>query len=145
LPEKSRFLRGLFAWVGFPQTAVRYSRDSRLYGKTKYPLWKMLKFAWQGISAFSLAPIRFVTLLGIGVSVLSFSYLIYALIAYIHGQVITGWTTIVVLQSFLGGCILLAIGIVGEYIGKIVEEVKGRPVYIKYQEFSSQKNNSDEP
>lgn len=144
LPEKSRFLRGLFAWVGFPQIAVQYQRDERLYGKTKYPLWKMLKFAWQGITAFSLAPIRFVTILGFSVSVLSFSYLCYALVAYTQGQTITGWTTIVVLQSFLGGCILLAIGIVGEYIGKIVQEVKGRPVYIKYQEFSQQSSNHEE-
>ena len=136
LPEKNRFIRGLFAWVGFPQSAVYYHREPRLYGKTKYPVSKMLKFAWQGITAFSLAPIRFVTLLGVSVSVLSFSYLCYALITYSQGKAITGWTTIVVLQSFLGGCILLAIGIVGEYIGKIVEEVKGRPVYIKYQEFS---------
>ncbi|MFZ2725409.1 MAG: hypothetical protein WAX77_04075 [Methylococcaceae bacterium] len=130
--------------MGFPQIAVQYQRDERLYGKIKYPLWKRLKFAWQGITAFSLASIRFVTILGVSVSVLSFIYLCYALFAYTQGQTITGWTTIVVLQSFLGGCILLAIGIVGEYIGKIVEEVKGRPVYIKYQEFSQQQSTHKE-
>lgn len=136
LPEKSRFLRGLFAWVGFPQTCVRYTRAARLYGTTKYPLFKMLLFAWQGITTFSLAPIHFVTALGFTTASLSFLYLCYAIIAYLQGHTVTGWTTIVVLQTFLGGCILLAIGIVGEYIGKIVEEVKARPVYIKYQEFS---------
>lgn len=138
LPEKSRFLRGLFAWVGFPQTSVRYSRDARRFGCTKYPLGKMLRFAWQGITAFSLAPIRFVSILGFAAAVFSFIYLCYAVIAYFQGHTIEGWTTIVVLQTFLGGCILLAIGIVGEYIGKIVEEVKARPVYIKYQEIKRQ-------
>lgn len=136
LPEKNRFLRGLFAWVGFPQIGVRYTRDARRYGSSKYPLWKMLRFAWQGITAFSLAPIRFVTVLGFTAALLSFFYLCYALFAHFQGHTVEGWTTIVVLQTFLGGCILLAIGIVGEYIGKIVQEVKARPIYIKYQEFS---------
>ncbi len=131
LPEKDRFLRGLFAWIGFPQTDVPYEREARHYGVTKYPLLKMLRFAWSGITAFSVLPIRLVSLMGFGAALLSLAYLAYALIAHARGQTVTGWTTIVILQSFFGGCILLAIGVVGEYIGKIFEEVKGRPVYLK--------------
>lgn len=131
LPEKNRFVRGLFSWVGFAQTHVEYQRDARLYGETKYPLKKMLTFAWSGITSFSILPIRFVTALGFVSALLSVLYLFYALWQHFSGNTVTGWTTLVVLQTFMGGCILLAVGIVGEYVGKIYEEVKGRPVYIK--------------
>jgi dolichol-phosphate mannosyltransferase len=131
LPEKSRFVRGLFSWVGFRQTSVRYERDARKYGETKYPLRKMLAFAWTGITSFSILPIRMVTVLGFVAAIGSMAYLLYAVYQHFTGHTVAGWTTIVILQTFMGGSILFAIGIVGEYIGKIYEEVKARPVYIK--------------
>lgn len=131
LPEKSRFIRGLFSWVGFQQTFVEYERDARKFGETKYPLKKMLKFAWTGITSFSIIPIRLVSLLGVMSALLSLLYLVYALYQYFYGQTVAGWTTLVILQVFFGGVILISIGVVGEYIGKIYEEVKARPVYIK--------------
>lgn len=134
LPEKNRFVRGLFAWVGFSQTYVEYQRDARLHGESKYPLRKMLAFAWTGITSFSIVPIRFVTGLGVLSALLSMLYLCYALWQHFSGNTVAGWTTLVVLQTFIGGCILFAVGIVGEYVGKIYEEVKGRPVYIKQME-----------
>ena len=143
LPEKNRFVRGLFAWVGFAQTFVEYERDSRKYGETKYPFSKMLRFAWTGITSFSIIPIRLVSLLGFFSALLSMLYLFYALYEYSVGKTITGWTTIVILQTFLGGSILLAIGVVGEYIGKIYEEVKCRPVYIKKLEITHSHFKSD--
>ena len=131
LPEKSRFVRGLFAWVGFSQTAVKYERDARHHGETKYPLRKMLAFAWTGITSFSILPIRFVSAMGFVAALLSLCYLIYALVLHVEGHTVTGWTTLVILQTFMGGCILLSVGILGEYVGKIYEEVKARPTYIK--------------
>lgn len=137
LPEKSRFVRGLVSWVGFPQTSVCYEQDPRLYGETKYPLSKMLSFSWVGITSFSILPIRFVTIMGFSTAAFSMLFLIYALYQYLMMNTVAGWTTIVFLQAFIGGCILLGIGIVGEYVGKIYEEVKGRPVYIKELEISA--------
>lgn len=131
MPEKSRFVRGLFSWVGFRQVAVPYARDARQFGVTKYPLRKMLAFAWTGITSFSIMPMRMVTVLGFCSALASMLYLVYAVYRHFTGHTVQGWTTIVILQSFLGGSILFAIGIVGEYIGKIYEEVKARPVYIK--------------
>jgi dolichol-phosphate mannosyltransferase len=140
LPEKSRFVRGLFAWVGFSQTRVEYQRDARLHGVTKYPLRKMLAFAWTGITSFSVLPIRFVTGLGFISALMSVAYLFYAVFQYFSGHTVAGWTALVVLQTFIGGCVLLAIGVVGEYVGKIYEEVKARPVYIKEVEYRSDVN-----
>ncbi|MFZ5560831.1 MAG: glycosyltransferase family 2 protein [Pseudomonadota bacterium] len=131
LPEKIRFVRGLFAWIGFRHAFVEYERDARLHGETKYPLKKMLAFAWTGITSFSILPIRFVIGLGFFAALFSMAYLVYALWQHFSGNTVEGWTTIVILQTFMGGCILLAVGVVGEYIGKIYEEVKARPVYIK--------------
>ena len=131
LPEKSRFVRGLFSWVGFSQTSVRYERDARQFGETKYPFRKMVAFAWTGITSFSILPIRMVTVMGFVAALCSLVYLVYAIYQHFSGHTVQGWTTIVILQTFMGGSILFAIGIVGEYIGKIYEEVKARPVYIK--------------
>jgi dolichol-phosphate mannosyltransferase len=136
LPEKSRFVRGLVAWIGFSQTSVCYEQDARRYGESKYPLSKMLSFSWVGITSFSILPIRFVTIMGFSSAAFSMLFLVYALYQYFMSNTVAGWTTIVFLQAFIGGCILLGVGIVGEYVGKIYEEVKGRPVYIKELEIS---------
>ena len=130
MPESHRFLRGMFAWVGFEQIAVPYSRDSRKYGETKYPLRKMLSFAWRGISSFSTLPIRLVSYAGVCIALGAFLAGLYALFVYVRGDVIQGWTSLTILLAGLGGMILLGLGIIGEYVGKIYEEVKGRPGYI---------------
>lgn len=137
LPERNRFIRGLVSWVGFKQTSVTYTQNHRLYGTTKFSFYKMLEFSWIGITSFSLMPIRFVTIMGFATAIMSMLFLCYALYEHLMSNTVEGWTTIVFLQAFIGGCILLGVGIVGEYIGKIYEEVKARPVYIVEKELSS--------
>jgi polyisoprenyl-phosphate glycosyltransferase len=131
LKETHRFVRGLVAWVGFKQTAVLYDRPGRFAGETKYPLRKMLRFAADGITSFSVLPLRFATYLGMLISLLSVGVAIWALLAkYIFRVTVQGWTAEVVLVSLLAAVQLLMIGILGEYIGRIYEEVKRRPLYI---------------
>ncbi|MCR4666773.1 MAG: glycosyltransferase family 2 protein [Desulfovibrio sp.] len=130
MPEGHRFLRGMFAWVGFSQIAVPYVRDERRFGETKYPLSKMLRFAWQAITSFSALPIRIVSLWGAAVALVGFLICLYALYAWLYGETVQGWTSLMGLIAMLGGSSILAIGIVGEYVGNIFEEVKGRPFYI---------------
>lgn len=136
MPEKHRFLRGMFAWIGFPQIAVPYVRDERRFGTTKYPLHKMLRFAWTGITSFSSYPIKLVSLLGLGFSLLGFLGCVYALICHVAGWTVQGWTSLICLQALLGGVILLAIGITGDYVGKMFEELKFRPLYIVEKTFN---------
>lgn len=136
MPEKHRFLRGMFAWIGFPQIAVPYVRDERRFGSTKYPLHKMLRFAWTGITSFSSYPIKLVSLLGLCFSLLGFAGCLYALICYMAGWTVQGWTSLICLQALMGGVILLAIGISGDYVGKIFEELKFRPLYLVEKTFN---------
>jgi dolichol-phosphate mannosyltransferase len=131
LREAHRFVRGMVAWVGFRQIAVLYDRPGRAAGETKYPLRKMVRFAVDGITSFSVLPLRFATYLGLIISVASVGYAIWALFDKIvlHATV-QGWTTTVVLVSLLSSVQLLMIGILGEYVGRIYEQVKQRPLYI---------------
>jgi len=127
--EKHRFLRGLVSWVGYRQTGVTYERDARLHGESKYPLSKMLKFAIDGVTSFSEIPLRFATYLGFGVSLLAFVYAIVVLALKIFGLNEPGYTSIMAAILFLGGVQLITIGIVGEYLGRIYDQVKQRPLY----------------
>jgi glycosyltransferase involved in cell wall biosynthesis len=127
--ETNIFLRGLVPLVGFPTTKVYYDRKERLAGESKYPLKKMLAFAFDGITSFSIAPIRFVTFLGFLAVLLSAFAGGYALIQEILGHTETGWTSIIISIWLVGGLQLMGIGIIGEYIGKIYHEVKQRPRY----------------
>jgi dolichol-phosphate mannosyltransferase len=127
--EKHRFLRGLVSWVGFKQIGVEYERDARLSGVTKYPVSKMLSFAIDGITSFSEIPLRFATYLGFGVSVFAFVYAIVVLILKIYGFNEAGYTSMMVAILFLGGVQLITIGIAGEYLGRIYDQVKERPLY----------------
>lgn len=136
MPEKQRFLRGMFAWIGFPQIAVPYVRDERRFGTTKYPLHKMLRFAWTGITSFSSYPIRLVSVLGLCFSLIGFAGCLYALICYAAGSAVQGWTSLLCLQALLSGVVLLSIGITGEYVGKIFEELKCRPLYLVEKTFN---------
>lgn len=128
--EKDRFVRGLVSWVGFPQTSVLYARDERFAGETKYPYRKMIKFALDGITSFSTAPLKLATWLGYGASGLGFLYLLSVFVQKLMGYTVQGWATIMVAVLFFGGIQLICIGILGEYLGRIFNEIKPRPIYI---------------
>ncbi len=130
LSETHRFIRGLVSWVGFKQTAVEYDRAARAAGETKYPLKKMLAFAFDGIASFSIFPLRAATYIGVLVGTASVLYAIVAVITHLTGRTVPGWTTTVVLVSALFSVQLLVTGVLGEYVGRIYEEVKKRPLYI---------------
>lgn len=128
--EKDRFIRGLVSWVGFKQTFIMYERDERYAGETKYPLTKMIKFALDGLTSFSSAPLRVATWMGYIASAMAFLYLISVFVQWAMGITVEGWATIVVAVLFLGGVQLICLGILGEYLGRVFNEVKPRPVYI---------------
>lgn len=128
-PERNLFLRGMVCLLGYPTASVYYDRKERFAGESKYPLAKMLNFALDGITSFSVKPLRLITMLGLFFIVISLAAIIYALSGFISGNVIPGWTSLLISLWFIGGAILIAIGIIGEYIGKIYKEVKRRPRY----------------
>lgn len=132
LPEKNRYVRGLMSWVGFKQTAIEFERKERFAGETKYPFKKMLKLATDGIISFSYKPLKIASYLGTIMSGVSFLYLIFILIQKIFAPttVQPGWASLIAVILFFNGIVLLMLGIIGEYIGRIYEEVKGRPLYI---------------
>ncbi len=128
--EKHRFLRGLVSWVGFNQIGVEYERDARHSGVTKYPLSKMMKFAIDGITSFSEIPLRFATYLGFVVSIIAFVYAVLVLVLKVFGLNEPGYTSMMSAILFLGGVQLITIGIAGEYLGRIYDQVKERPLYL---------------
>jgi len=130
LREKDRFVRGLVSWIGFYQTGVRYHRDKRYAGETKYPYRKMIKFAFDGITSFSTAPLKLATWFGYAASALAFLYLLSVFVQKLLGYTVQGWATIMVAVLFIGGVQLVCIGILGEYLGRIFNEVKPRPMYV---------------
>lgn len=128
-PERNLFLRGMVKSIGFPYTCVYYDRKLRLAGESKYPLAKMINFAFDGITSFSVKPLHLITSIGILFMVISAAFIIYGLVRYITHSVIEGWTSLMLSLWFIGGAILTSLGIIGEYIGKIYREVKCRPRY----------------
>lgn len=131
MPEKSKYIRGQIAWIGYKQTFVEYHRDARLYGTTNYPLKKMLRFALDGITAFSDKPLKIASGLGIFSAIVSLLALVYALISHFcFHATITGWTSLILSVLFIGGVQLITIGIIGEYIARINNDVRNRPLYI---------------
>jgi len=129
--ERNRFIRGIVSWVGFRQTSVDYVRHQRFAGKTKYPFMKMVHFAADAIVSFSHKPLRMAMYLGVFTSLSGFAYLFYALVMkYLAESTIRGWTSLVVLMLIFNGMILFMLGIIGEYIGRIYDESKNRPLYI---------------
>ncbi len=129
--ERNRFVRGLVAWAGYRQVAVEYERAERYTGETKYPLRKMARFAADAVFSFSHAPLRLATLLGLASSTLAFLYALYAVAAaLLRWDVVHGWASLIVAVLFLGGVQLLCVGIIGEYVGRIHDEVKNRPLYV---------------
>lgn len=125
--EQNLFLRGIVSLIGLKTTEVYYDRKERFAGESKYPLKKMLSFAFDGITSFSVAPIRFITLIGFLSFLISSCVGIYALVIKFMGHANSGWTSLMVSIWFLGGLLLMSVGLIGEYIGKIYEETKGRP------------------
>jgi dolichol-phosphate mannosyltransferase len=129
--ERHRFIRGLVSWVGFPQTAIAYDRDARFSGDSKYPVSKMLRFAIDGITSFSDIPLRFASWFGFIVSGVAFVVAISEILIRIFtGYNLPGYTSLIFAILFLGGVQLIGIGILGEYIGRIYEEIKARPLYV---------------
>lgn len=128
--EVNLFLRGIVPMIGFKSDIVYYERNERFAGESKYPLKKMLAFAMEGITSLSVKPIRMITTLGVGIFTVSIIMLIYFLVRHFMGETVEGWTSIVVSVWAIGGLQLLAIGIIGEYIGKIYLETKERPKFI---------------
>lgn len=137
IQEKNRFVRGLVSWVGFKQIAVEYERDERLAGESKYPLKKMLKLSMDGITSFSYKPLKLASYAGVTLSGVGFIYLLVVLyLKLFTDSTITGWSSLIVIQLFFSGIILIILGMIGEYIGRIYDETKNRPLYIvreKYQ------------
>jgi polyisoprenyl-phosphate glycosyltransferase len=133
-PERHRFLRGMVSWVGFNQIGVEYDRDERYSGTTKYPLPKMIRFAIDGITSFSDIPLRFASYFGFVVSALAFIYALIVVVAKLFRAnppaYTPGWASTIVAVVFLGGVQLISLGILGEYLGRIYDQVKGRPLYL---------------
>lgn len=131
LPEKDRFMKGLFCWPGFSNTTIEFERQERADGETKFNYWKLWNFALNGITSFSSFPVRIGVYLGLIVSVIAFIYgAIIVLKTIITGVDVPGYASLMVVMLFLGGIQLFFLGLLGEYIGRIYKEVKGRPIYI---------------
>jgi dolichol-phosphate mannosyltransferase len=129
--ESRRFVRGMFSWIGLSQTGVVYTRHERFAGETKYPLGKMLRFATTGVISFSAAPLRAALNLGFLVSLVAFGLGIWSIVVKVTGLYeVPGWTSIVVVTTFIGGIQLIVLGVIGEYIADIHAEVKRRPLYV---------------
>jgi dolichol-phosphate mannosyltransferase len=145
LRERHRFVRGMVSWIGFRQTAVYYDRDVRFAGTTKYPFRKMLRFAIDGMTSFSIVPLRVATWLGIiaGIAAIGIGGWALYVKLFLSG-VVTGWTTIMILVAFGSSAQLLMIGILGEYVGRIYEEVKRRPLYLTARERNFETDGEDQ-
>lgn len=128
-PERNLFLRGMVCSMGFPSALVYYDREKRFAGESKYPFSKMLSFAVDGITSFSVRPLRYIVLLGLLFILISIVAIIYGFLSYLEGDTMPGWTSLLVSIWFIGGMVTTAIGIIGEYVGKIYKEVKRRPRY----------------
>lgn len=131
LRETQRYTKGLFSWIGYRKKALLFDRDDRAGGKSSFSLWSLFNLAIEGITGFTTAPLRFASVVGIIVSLVAFGYLMFVLAKTIFfGEVVRGYPTMLCVILFLGGCQLLCIGIIGEYIGRIFNETKRRPPYV---------------
>ena len=137
LREVHRFVRGMVSWIGFKQTAVLYDRAGRFAGETKYPLRKMIRFAVDGITSFSILPLRIATYAGGLIAFLSIGVAVWAVVAHVVFQAtVPGWTAMTVLVSLLAAVQLLMVGILGEYVGRIYEQMKARPLYVMRETYN---------
>lgn len=137
MPESNRFLRGMVAWTGFRSTGIYYDRDERYAGKTKYPIRKMIRFAFNGITSFSSTPLLYVFYMGLIITSFTFLGMLYVLyLRFFTDQTIQGWTSLILVSTFLGGIQLISTGIIGLYISRISDEVKKRPKYLIHETFN---------
>ena len=144
LPEQHRFMKGLFAWIGYKQKAVYYDRDPRFAGTSKWNYWKLWNFAIDGITSFTTAPLKFATYIGFLTAFIAFIYGSYILIdTLMFGNPVPGYPSLIVIILFLGGVQLMAIGVVGEYVGRIFTETKQRPLYFLNEYKPRRDSNSD--
>ncbi|MDQ1118302.1 MULTISPECIES: glycosyltransferase family 2 protein [Pseudoxanthomonas] len=131
LRERHRFMKGLFGWVGYSQLAVPYHREARIAGHSKFGAWKLWNFALEGITSFSTAPLRVATYLGLLVAAMAFVFAVVIVArAMLHGDPVAGWPSLMTVVLFLGGTQLIALGLIGEYLGRLYEESKQRPLYL---------------
>ncbi len=129
MPERSRFVRGMFAWAGFRQIGIEYIRDPRIAGETKYPLSKMIRFAFDALASFSIKPLQIATRLAFLTLFIAALMLIYVFASLVLYNAVAGWASTVLIISFFSGIQLLTLGIIGEYLGRLYIEAKGRPLY----------------
>lgn len=130
MPEQHRFIRGMVSWIGFKQVPLDYERESRFAGETKYPLKKMIRFAIDAISGFSIVPLRVATYLGFFCSLLGIIFFAYTAYSYFSGIAIQGWTTLMTVVLILGSAQLMVLGVIGEYLGRLYIQSKNRPLFI---------------
>ncbi len=131
LRERHRFMKGLFGWIGYNRVAIPYRREARLAGNSKFSLWKLWNFALEGITSFSTAPLRLATYVGLGAALVAFVYAVWIVSkALFFGDRVAGWPTMMTVILFLGGVQLVALGMIGEYLGRLYEESKQRPLYL---------------
>lgn len=130
MPEQARFVRGMVAWIGFRQIPFVYHRDARLAGETKYPLSRMIRFAIDALTGFSSAPLRIAAHAGIWLSVGSVLIVIYILTGWMSGKALPGWTSLMLIVVALGAVQMFVLGVMGEYLGRLYHQAKGRPLYI---------------
>jgi glycosyltransferase involved in cell wall biosynthesis len=153
LPENHRFMKGLFAWIGFPQIAVEYKRDPRFAGDTQWNYWELWDFALEGITSFTIAPLKVASYVGLTVAFGSFLYAIWIIYKTLtFGDPVTGFPTLIIVILFLGGLQLMTLGIIGEYLGRMFNETKRRPLYFvqdyyvsNIQDTRIQKSNDRKP
>ena len=138
LPERQRFMKGLFAWVGFKTVTIEYSRDARLAGETKFSGWKLLNFAIEGITSFSLMPLKIWIYVGLAGALFAFLYATFIILrTLIFGIDLPGYASLLVVTLFFGSLQLISLGVIGEYIGRIYFESKQRPLYLIRKKYSS--------
>lgn len=142
--EEGVFLRGLVQWVGFTSSKITFQSNPRFRGTTKYTLRKMISFAWNGITAFSIVPLRLSIFIGILTSGLAFSFLVYALYGLLAGKTVPGWASGISVVSFLFGVLFILLGVIGEYIGRILIQVRGRPRYVISEEMGGEEKSPGE-
>ena len=131
LPERNRFMKGLYSWPGFKTTFIEYSRSKRAAGESKFNYWKLWNFALDGLTSFTTIPLRISTYVGLAISFLAFLYASFIIIkTLVYGIDVAGYASLLVFMLFLGGIQLIFLGILGEYIGRIFQEVKQRPIYV---------------
>ncbi len=130
-PERARFMKGLFAWIGFPSAEIEYDRDGRLAGRTKWNYWRLWNFALEGITSFSVVPLKLASYAGLLTALAAFAYGLKVIVwTLLYGDPVAGYPTLVVLVLFLGGLQLMALGFIGEYLARMFIEVKRRPLYL---------------